>query len=403
MMHMKRLLTSIIAIMVMAATLTACTDEKHQHTAEAKTTYTCPMHPQIVQEKPGTCPICGMDLVVFDRTGTDRSLTLSESQVALGDITTMIIGDTSLSSFKRLNGRLAINPETTVELSTRVAGRIEKLYIKEPGVSIVKGQPLYQIYSEQLSALQEEYLLAHAQQQQFPGDKQFENIKVAAKQKLLLYGQTESQLQRLLTAGKVDAYVTYFAPSGGIVASILAAEGQYIGEGGPVIRIENYGQLWVEADVYPSEASLVKKGQVVDVVMPGQKEPVKKMKIAFINPLLQEGSQLLQVRGTIENKEGRLRPGMQADILLPVSSAEHVLSLPAAAVIRDGSGAHAWVEVSANKFEPRAVKTGMENATSVEIIEGLESGEKVVKSGAYLLYSEYILKKGAQPGAGHQH
>lgn len=402
-MHMNKFIIRIIVFMLMAATLTACVEEKHEHAGEAKTTYTCPMHPQIVREKPGTCPICGMDLVVFDRTGKDQSLTLSESQVALANITTMIIGDTSLSSFKRLNGRLAINPENTVELSSRVAGRIEKLYIKEPGVSIVKGQPLYQIYSEQLSALQEEYLVAHAQRQQFPGDKQFENIAAAAKQKLLLYGQTESQLQRLITSGKADALVTYSAPSGGIVAAILAAEGQYISEGGPVIRIENYDELWVEADVYPSEASLVKKGQVVDVVLPGQEERAKKMKISFINPLLQEGSQLLQLRGTIENTGGRLRPGMQADILLPVSSAKNVLSLPTAAVIRDGSGAHAWVEVSANKFEPRAVKTGMENAASVEIIEGLESGEKVVKSGAYLLYSEYILKKGAQPGDVHQH
>ncbi|HJT74104.1 MAG TPA: efflux RND transporter periplasmic adaptor subunit, partial [Chitinophaga sp.] len=146
-----------------ALLLAACKETgKKEIAAEKKQTYTCPMHPQIVQDKPGTCPICGMDLVPFDKTNKETALTLGESQIALANITTMTVGAGALSNFKRLNGRLATDPEKTAVISSRVPGRIEVLFVKETGVKVNKGQPLYKIYSEQLATLQQEYLLASA-------------------------------------------------------------------------------------------------------------------------------------------------------------------------------------------------------------------------------------------------
>ena len=383
-----------------AILLAACRDTGRKPAAEGPTqTYTCPMHPQIVQDKPGTCPICGMDLVPFDKNNKEASLTLGESQIALANITTMTVGAGALSSYKQLNGRLATDPEKTAVISSRVPGRIEVLYIRETGVKVNKGQPLYKIYSEQLATLQQEYLLAVAQARQFPDDARFQQIEKAARQKLALYDQPETQIRQLIQSGKVNPYVTFPATVSGVVSELSVSEGQYVAEGSAVMRLEGYDRLWVEADVYPAEAAAVRTGQSVKVAVAGWENEPQTMTVQFVSPSLQSGSQLLQVRGTIGNPGNRWQPGMQANILLPVQSKGDVLSLPVDAVIRDGKGTHVWIEKGAGKFEPRRVETGMENFDAVEITRGLEAGDKVVITGAYLLYSEFILKKGADPMA----
>jgi membrane fusion protein, copper/silver efflux system len=148
-------------------------------------------------------------------------------------------------------------------ISSRVAGRIENLSIRETGVFVNRGQHIYSIYSEQLSAMQQEYLVAVAQAEQFPADAKFQQIKEAAKQRLLLLDQTEAQIRSLVNSRKISPYISYTSPVSGVVSELYTSQGQYVAEGSPVIRIENYQTVWVEADVYPAEVSGIKVGQVV--------------------------------------------------------------------------------------------------------------------------------------------
>ena len=380
--------------------IAACSDNKKPEaaTATAKAqTFTCPMHPQIIKNEMGTCPICAMDLVPFEKNSDSKVLKLDETRQALANISTLVIGENNLSGTKQLNGRLVVNPDQSSYISSRMAGRIEQLYVRETGVMINKGQALYQLYSEQLATLQQEYLMAIAQEKQFQGNKIEQQIVAGAKQKLSLYGQSESQIQQLLKTQKKNPYVVFYAPESGVVAELSITPGQYVTEGSPLLRLEGYQQLWVEADVYANEVKHIKLGQKVKVVITGWEDQPQEMTINFITPSLQAGTQLMQIRGSISNSKNQWQPGLQVSVALPSGEQGKALTLPVDAVIRDGKGMHVWLKKGKDSFEPRLVKTGEENDQQVEIVEGLKAGDQVVASGAYLLYSEYILKKGKNP------
>lgn len=125
-----------------------------------------------------------------------------------------------------------------------------------------------------------------------------------------------------------NPYVYYYAPASGVVAELTVSEGQYVAEGSPILKLEDYGQLWVEADLYPGEASKVNKGQNLQVVIAGNEEEKYSIIVEFIEPALQAGTQLLTVRGTIKNPNRQFQPGMPAQVLLNRGSASGVLQLP---------------------------------------------------------------------------
>ncbi|MBS1681479.1 MAG: efflux RND transporter periplasmic adaptor subunit [Bacteroidetes bacterium] len=394
---------SVILIFTTAIFFTACKKNSGNQTSRENTTakYTCPMHPNVVEDAPGKCPVCGMNLVRIAKHET-TDLMLTDSQIKLANIVTQKVSIKPIGQTLIVNAKLKPNEDQTTLISSRAAGRIEKLFIKETGRTVKNGEPLYEIYSETLLTLQREYLLALTQYQSLSEEKRYEHFLKAAENKLVLYGLSKKQVNQLAEAKTVQPRITFLAPTSGIVEEIGVAEGQYVNEGDKLYRIENINSLWLEAELYPHEASYVNLGDRVSFRVNGFESENLSATINFLSPEYRANTQVTVMRASLSNPGLRFKPGMQAQVFLK-HSLRNALALPTDAVIRNEKGAHVYVQSEPNSFAPRPVKIGVEDFDQVEITSGLEENEIVVVSGAYLLYSELILKKGTSPMAEHQH
>lgn len=365
-------------IWTLAASLMACTPKSEDHSAHTT----------------GVVPTTEPD---------NGALMLTDSQVRLANITTEKVSMKAVGQTQLLNGVLAVDEENSQVISARISGRVEKLFFKEAGRTIRQGEPLYEIYSEELLTLQREFLLAKEQFETLGKEEpRYESYLKTAERKLALYGMSKNQIEQLSKSGVQQQRISFLSPATGIITEINAAEGQYVSEGVSLYRIENTSRLWVEAELYPNEVNLVKLGDRISVRVSGYESAPVEAKVVFLSPEYRANTQIIVMRGVIENRELIFKPGMQAQVLFSHSS-RTALSVPVDAVIRDENGTHVYVESGKNTFEPRMVKTGIENFELVEITDGLKENEVVASTGAYLLYSEFILKRGKDPMAGHHH
>lgn len=380
----------ILGIALFVACTPKPTSDQHAH----GTTYTCPMHTDVIRAEPGKCPVCGMDLVLVEKktTETHTGLMLSDSQIRLANITTQKAMIRQMGQTVVLNAKLAVDEEHTEVISSRAAGRIERLYIKETGRAVRAGEPIMEIYSETLITLQREYLLAVEQADQLgKTEPRYASFVTAARKKLLLYGLTERQVDQLTSGKTIQNRITFLAPAAGIVTSITASEGQYIEEGASLYRLEDIRELWVEAELYPGETALVKAGDKVSVKIVGFEHVPSAAIVTFVSPEYRDNSQVTVVRASLDNRQGIYKPGMQAQVFVSHSERK-ALALPIDAVIREEKGSHVFVMTDKNTFEARIVTTGLEDVDWVEITSGLKEGEVVAITGAYLLHSERTLK-----------
>lgn len=395
----------IIFITALFMLIASCKSKK-ETAKEADTYYTCSMDPQVKEYKPGKCPICKMDLTPVKRTNGEikDEIQLSAQQIQLGNIQTDTIGKGSIGDQLVLTATLNFDQSKSSSVSSRVMGRIEKLYYKNLGDYIKKGLPLYELYSEELNNAKQEYLLALERQKTFADETaiDFNQLLQGARNKLLLWGMTEGQLQELAKNKKSSPTTIFYSTASGYITNLDVLEGDYIMEGGTIVKLADLSSLWAEAQVYTSQLSRIDRNSIATVRLPDFDGKEIKGKIEFINPEINTDTRINLIRISIPNNGNLLKPGMPAYVLLK-SPKRDGLSLPVNAVIRDGNGATVWIQTADHTFRSIMVQTGLENDDMIEIKSGLKAGDIVVVSGAYLLHSEYVFKKGSDPMAGHQH
>ncbi|OCX52529.1 hypothetical protein BEL04_13810 [Mucilaginibacter sp. PPCGB 2223] len=399
----KRNLYKIVSFVLLMLFLSACGhhDQKPaaQAMAQSQFYYTCSMHPQVHEDHPGNCPICGMKLIKVEvNTGsqTDR-IQLTAAQQQLAGIRTDTVREENTGEEKIITGTVTADENASGEQSARLSGRVQRLFVRTTGEEVKTGQPLYSLYSEDLQEAEKEYLLAREQQQKLHNpDVDYPALISAAESKLKLWGLTAGQITALAKSGRVTGSAMIVSTVAGTVSELNVHEGDYITEGETILKIQGLGSLWVQAQLYASETGALHPGQLVNVSFPDLNGQILKGRVTFMNPELSDASKIDLVRIGVSNLQKQLRPGMQANVL--IGGNDRTLAVPVTAILSDNKGNHVWVKHSDGSFSPRMIEIGRRNHTYAEILSGANTGEVIVTSGAYLLSSESVFKNGSDMG-----
>lgn len=364
--------------------------------------YTCSMHPQIVENKPGLCPICHMDLIKVKRTqSAPDEVSLNEEQIRLANVVTAQVTEEGVGTKDVLTGVVTEDESRTSTVTSWIQGRVDKLYYKNTADFVPRGAPVFSIFSEELRNAQQEYLAAIEKKRTLDNSiVDFDRIIDATAQKLKVMGITSSQIEALKKEGKAPGLTTYYSLVSGTITELPILEGGYVQAGDVVMRLADYSTLWVQAQVYPNQLTTMREGDKVQLDFPDLAELKLPGRIAFISPEIMPDSRLAQVRIEVANKNKVLKPGMAAYVLFE-RKADKTPVLPVDAVIRDKDKNIVWIQTGEGNFKWREVKLGEESNRQVAVVSGLNAGDKVVVSGVYLLNSEYLLKKGLSGGHTH--
>ncbi len=444
-----RTLLAILVAAVPVTLLTGCGDSDTTTTQEGDRVetaqvqlWTCGMHPNVIAEEPGQCPICGMNLTPIKRTageedtGTeheaapeeasqegmaaqDPSMPMSPSRngsIVIDPVTIQNIGvqtapvlERPLTRSIRTVGHLDYNEELLSRINIKYPGWIERLYVNETGQQVSMGDPLLDIYSPELVAAQEEYLLAYQNQKNLE-DSEFETISKGAKslldasrRRLLYWDVTEAQIQALEERGAITRTLTIYAPSKGIVVERMAEMGMRVTPGTDMYRMADLSSIWVFAHVYDADAPWLSPGLTAEMELPYNPGKVYRGTIDYIYPYLDRASRDIKIRLVFPNRDLKLKPQMYANIRLSARSERPVLVIPGDAVIRSGERNVVFVALDGGKFEPREVTLGMEGRDGyVQAMSGVSAGEQVVTSAQFLIDSESRLQEAIQKMLDHR-
>ncbi len=420
-MKSTKIVIPIVILLVVAASGGYYLWHRHQagkgaqeatHGQQGKELYTCPMHPFIIKDTPGACPICGMTLVKkieSPQAGGNEAemvahVALSPTQMVLANVATTEAKTMSLSKEIAATGIVQYDQSRQAKVTAWVAGRIDRLHVNKVGDYVSKSRPVAEVYSPDLVSAQQEYLLALKSREQFKSSpiqsisQGGEGLVASARQRLKLMGVKDEQIAGLEKAGQPNIRLPIYTPLSGIVIEKIALEGQYVNVGDPLFNIADLSSVWVEVEVYENEFPNIKIGQRVDIVSQSYPGKTFRGRVAFIYPFLDPKTRTVKVRVEIPNPGLKLKPDMFVNATVKVALSTSIV-VPVSAVMDTGQRQVVWVETKPGMFEPRDVKVGARSGDNVQIISGLKAGEKVASSGGYLIDSEAQLKGG---GGGHE-
>jgi Cu(I)/Ag(I) efflux system membrane fusion protein len=302
-----------------------------------------------------------------------------------------------LEKLIRTVGRVAVDERRLAKVTIKFHGWIEELFVSALGDHVKKGQRLFTIYSPDLVASQEEYLLAVRSQKQLGGSEFPEvaqgskDLLEAAKRRFQLWDITEDHIRELEQTGKVLKALPIHSPITGTVIKKEALAGAHVDPGEELYTIADLSHIWILADIYEYELSFVKKGQKAAVTLSYDPSTVLTGHVGFIYPTLDPKTRTAKVRFELDNRDEKLKPDMYANVELRVSLGTR-LAIPQEAVIESGQKQVVFLHHGGGKLEPRLIKTGVKTGEWSEVLEGLKEGEHIVTSANFLIDSESRLK-----------
>jgi Cu(I)/Ag(I) efflux system membrane fusion protein len=412
--------------------------------------YTCGMHPMIITNEPGLCPICNMELTPLKTTGSEDTgkpkgerkikywvapmdptfirdepgkspmgmdlVPVYEDEAATGSIIsidpvtsqnmgvrTATVTRKDLSRTIRTVGLIDYEEPKQFSINSKIEGWVERLYVNETGQFVKKGAPLLEIYSPALVSAQEEFLLAlnnnrSLSESPFPAIADgAKRLLDASRRRLKLWDISDRQIAHLEKTGEVAKNLTLYAPYNGIVTSKMVKEGQFIKAGMEMLTLSDISKVWVYADIYEYEMPWVKVGQNAKIILPYVGSKPIDSKVSYIYPYVEPKTRTVKARFTIDNPNFSLRPDMYVNVRLESEPVRDALSIPAEAVLHSGEKETVFIALGDGKFEPRQVKTGVQDESGdIEIVQGVLEGEQVVTSAQFMLDSESKLREAIQ-------
>ncbi len=383
----------------------------HDHAgaaAQAKEQWQCPMHPSIVQDHPGDCPICGMKLVKVEGTGgstaSDPGVPAPEglSGVTIDAARQQLIGLKVAHAERgvvggswRTTGRVAFDETRIHHVNVKFSGFMEHVHANFVGRPVKAGEPLFSIYSPELLATQQEYLLALETRKRLAqsggmtadGDA----LVAAARRKLELWDVPRSEIERLERTGAPSRTITFYSPATGVLTKKDVVPGMRVNAGEMPFEIVDLSRVWVLADAYETDLRHVKIGMPATLSLKAFPNRTFSGRVAFVDPLLDPKTRTAKVRVEFRNPTGELRPEMFGEVVLQGKSREGI-RVPADAVIHSGTKSVVFVALPDGKFQPREVELGEGGLDFVEVLSGLEKGDGVVTRANFLVDSESRLR-----------
>lgn len=435
------IIISSIVIVGVAVTLYFTLRSNDQITqVQEKQLYTCGMHPDVISEEPGDCPICGMKLVpiknqgqakgerkilywrapmdpneIYDQPGKSKMgmdlvpvyddegavegiVTIDPTIVQNINVKTAIVEAKHLSSQVITNGVLTTNEKTEYIVTTRVNGWIENLYINYTGQPVKKGQKLMDIYSPELVAAQQELITA-LNFQKAVNSSSFNEVRESGEEllknsfrKLQLLQLSESDIEKIKETREVKTYVTLYAQNSGTVLEKNVLDGQKIMGGMPLLKIADLSNLWLTADIYEYELSKIKEGSKAEIkfnYLPGK---TYKGRVSFIYPTLESKTRTAKIRIDVNNPKGDLKPSMFANVVIEGEDLGVYPVIPENAVLRGGRKDVVIIALGDGKFKPQEITLGGYSDGYYQVLDGLTKGSEIVTSAQFLIDSESNLR-----------
>jgi RND family efflux transporter MFP subunit len=376
--------------------------------------YEDPMHPWYKSDKPGIAPDCGMKLVPVyaDEQQTAAAGSLPPGAIQISPARQQLMGvATAVADYRpvektiRTVGQVAIDETRLANVHVKVNGWIQKVFVDYTWQAVKKGEPLFTLYSPDLLATEQEYLLALRARRTLGGSPYqevssgTESLLAAARQRLALWDLTDAQIGQLEETGKAQREITFYAPASGYVMERKAYPNQYVTPDMEVYKLVDLSRVWVQADVYEFEMPAVSLGQEATLTTESLPGASWKGRLVFVNPDVKTDTRTGTVRMEFPNPDLKLKPGMFVNVELHKSFGRQ-LTVPVDAVLDSGTRQLVFVALGHGAFAPREVKVGERTQDYIAILSGLRAGERVVTRANFLIDSESNLRQSIEGMAG---